>query len=72
MTLTFAPATPRDSHGQNSGGTLTLRVDNAASAKATLEQHHVTILGYSENPWGNFVIFEDPDGNVLKLMSPGN
>lgn len=69
---TAVPKTPRDAHGQACGGTLTFRVDSAATAKAKLEENGVTVLGYSENPWGNFVVFEDPDGNVLKAMSPGS
>ncbi len=66
---TAVPDIPHDAHGPHCGGTLTFRVANAAEAKAQLEAHGVNILGFSENPWGNIVIFQDLDGNVLKLMS---
>jgi len=28
------------------------------------------ILGEADQPWGHILVFEDPDGNVLKLMNP--
>lgn len=64
------PAVPGDDHGPHAGGTLTLRVKSARTARAALEKAGVRIRGASENPWGNVVVFEDPDGNVLKLMEP--
>lgn len=64
------PPVPGDDHGPHAGGTLTLRVRSARAAKAALEKAGVTIRSSSENPWGHLVIFEDPDGNVLKLMEP--
>ena len=64
------PRVPRDAHGAHAGGTLTLRTTSCKDELARLEEHGVTILGHSDNPWGNLVIFEDPDGNVLKVMEP--
>ncbi len=64
------PAVPRDPHGAHAGATLTLRVDDLVAAAARLEAHGAKILGRLDFPWGCFVVFEDPDGNVLKLMRP--
>lgn len=64
------PSTPRDSHGQHCGGTLTLRSDNILEDKKILENAHVKILGEDDAPWGHMLVFEDLDGNVLKLMNP--
>ena len=69
---TAVPPIPHDDHGPHCGGTITFRVADIAAAKAQLEANGVNILGTSENPWGNIVVFQDPDGNVLKLMQlPG-
>jgi predicted enzyme related to lactoylglutathione lyase len=65
---TAVPRTPRNAHGTHSGGTITFRVDSIVTAQETLAANGVHILGFSDNPWGKIVIFEDPDGNVLKLM----
>ncbi|WP_413943246.1 VOC family protein [Bdellovibrio sp. HCB-162] len=35
-----------------------------------LDCHGVKILGEDDQPWGHMLVFEDPDGNVLKLMNP--
>jgi predicted enzyme related to lactoylglutathione lyase len=64
------PATPRDAHGQNCGGTLTFRSDNIASDRKAIEDSGGKILGEADQPWGHMLVFEDPDGNVLKLMNP--
>lgn len=62
------PKTPRDSHGQNCGGTLTLTSDNIAEDRKKIEQSGGKILGEADQPWGHMLVFEDLDGNVLKLM----
>ena len=64
------PPTPRDSHGSRCGGTLTLSSDDVAADRARLEAGGATILGAQDAPWGELLTFEDPEGNVLKLMKP--
>lgn len=64
------PYVPRDAHGAHAGATITFRVDNIKSARTMMEKAGVPLLGHSENPWGNILVIEDPDGNVIKLMAP--
>ncbi len=64
------PFTPRDAHGAHAGCTLTLESTNIAEDKSVLEKANVKILGESDAPWGHILVFEDLDGNVLKLMKP--
>lgn len=64
------PATPRDSHGQNCGGTLTFDSDNIAEDRERIKNAGGKILGEADQPWGHMLAFEDLDGNVLKLMKP--
>jgi predicted enzyme related to lactoylglutathione lyase len=63
------PLTPRDSHGQHCGGTLTLYSDNIAQDRQMIENHGGKILGETNQAWGHMLIFEDLDGNVLKLIN---
>jgi predicted enzyme related to lactoylglutathione lyase len=62
------PKTPRDDHGQACGGTLTLSSDNIAEDKTRIEKAGGKILGEADQAWGHMLVFEDLDGNVLKLM----
>lgn len=62
------PKTPRDSHGQSCGGTLTFESDDIASDRKAIEQAGGKILGEAQEHWGHMLVFEDPDCNVLKLM----
>lgn len=62
------PPTPRDSHGQSCGGTLTFDSDNIAEDRAKIEKAGGKILGEADQPWGHMLVFEDLEGNVLKLM----
>src|SRR4051794_20226432 len=64
------PHVPRDSHGAHAGGTLTLKSDNIAEDRKRLEKFGAKILGEADQDWGHMLVFEDPDGNVLKLMRP--
>ncbi len=64
------PLTPRNSHGQTNGGTLTLQSDNIAEDRVRIEQAGGKILGEADQEWGHMLVFEDLDGNVLKLMNP--
>jgi catechol 2,3-dioxygenase-like lactoylglutathione lyase family enzyme len=61
---------PRNSHGAQAGATLTLKSDNIPEDKKRIESFGVKILGEADEAWGHMLVFEDPDGNVLKLMRP--
>ena len=62
------PLTPRNSHGQNCGGTLTFSSDNISDDRLKIERAGGKILGETDQAWGHMLIFEDLDSNVLKLM----
>jgi catechol 2,3-dioxygenase-like lactoylglutathione lyase family enzyme len=64
------PKVPRDSHGAHAGGTLTLKSNNVPEDRKRLEAFGAKILGEADQQWGHMLVFEDPDGNVLKLMHP--
>ncbi|MCB0419698.1 MAG: VOC family protein [Bdellovibrionales bacterium] len=64
------PEIPRDSHGVYAGGTLTLESTDVSADKVLLESAGAKILGEADAPWGHMLVFEDLDGNVLKLMKP--
>lgn len=61
---------PRDSHGAHGQATLTLKSDNISDDRKRIEKFGGKILSESDQPWGHMLVFEDPDGNVLKLMKP--
>ena len=63
------PSFPRDSHGASCGGTLTLSSDDITSDRKILEDAGALILGEMNESWGHMLIFEDLDGNVLKLQN---
>lgn len=63
------PALPHDAHGAHAGATITFRVASIATARTSCEQAGIPILGQSENPWGDILVLQDPDGNILKLMA---
>lgn len=63
------PAIPRDAHGAHAGAVVTFQVADIDQAHATLTKLGVKFLSpVTRNPWGSLAVFEDPDGNVLKLM----
>ncbi len=65
------PRVARDAHGAHAGATLTLAVADIRAAAEGLRAAGAKLLGEIEDaPWGSLVAFEDPDGNVLKLMQP--
>ena len=65
------PAVPGDAHGPHAGGVITLEVADIEAALAALAAAGVEVRGgIARNPWGALLVFEDPDGNVLKLMEP--
>jgi predicted enzyme related to lactoylglutathione lyase len=66
------PLTSRDAHGQNCGGTLTFESDNITEDRARIEKFGGKILGEAKQHWGHMLVFEDLDGNVLKLMKPAH
>lgn len=61
---------PRDSHGVHGQATLTLHSDDVPEDRKRIEKAGGKILGEDDAPWGHMLVFEDPDGNVLKLMNP--
>lgn len=64
------PAVPRDDHGAHAGGTVTFRCEEIEKTHDALRSRGVKFLsGVTSNPWGKLAVFEDPDGNVLKLMA---
>jgi len=64
------PKNPRDSHGSHCGGTLTFRSTDVNGDRLKIEAAGGKILSASVQPWGEMLVFEDLDGNVLKLMNP--
>lgn len=62
------PFVPRNAHGAFAGATLTLRSSDLDADTQRLKNSGTTILGQSDEHWGRLTVFEDPDGNVLKLM----
>lgn len=64
------PRVPRDSHGAHAGATLTLKSDDIAEDRKRIESFGGKILGEQDEHWGHMLVFEDLDGNVLKLMHP--
>ncbi len=64
------PKTARNNHGQECGGTLTLKSDDVTEDRKIIEILGGKILGEDDAPWGHMLVFEDLDGNVLKLMNP--
>ena len=63
------PSTPRDAHGAHTGATLTLTSDNDSEDRKVLESAGAKILGEFDADWGHMLVFEDLDGNVLKLQN---
>lgn len=61
---------PRDSHGVHGQATLTLKSNNIPEDRERIKKCGGRILGENDAPWGHMLVFEDLDGNVLKLMNP--
>ncbi|MGL4574785.1 MAG: VOC family protein [Burkholderiaceae bacterium] len=64
------PAIAHDAHGAHVGATLTLKSDAFDADCARLEAAGVKFLSKTDNPWGKVGVFQDPDGNILKIMQP--
>jgi catechol 2,3-dioxygenase-like lactoylglutathione lyase family enzyme len=64
------PLIPRDSHGSLAGATLTLRSNDIESEHEKLKGLNINILGFHKEHWGAIIVFEDTEGNVLKIMQP--
>lgn len=65
------PYVARDDHGPHAGACLTLRTDDIRRTVQHLRARGVRFLGdVTDAPWGSLATFEDPEGNVLKLMQP--
>lgn len=63
---------PRDAHGVHGQATLTLKTNDVDEDRQRIERYGGRVLGEDEAPWGHVLVFEDPEGNVLKLMNPRN
>ncbi|MGZ3687847.1 MAG: VOC family protein [Bdellovibrionota bacterium] len=59
---------PRDAHGAHGGASLTLKSTDVDADEKKLVARDVRILGKIDAAWGKLVVFEDTEGNVLKLM----
>lgn len=65
------PAIPRDAGGATAGATLTLKSTGIDEDVERLRALGARFLGQIHRAdWGAIVAFEDPDGNILKLMQP--
>lgn len=64
------PTVPRDAHGAHAGATLTLHSTDIVTDTNRLRTAGARILGELDEAWGKLVVFEDTEGNVLKLMQP--
>jgi predicted enzyme related to lactoylglutathione lyase len=64
------PSIGRDGHGSYAGGTVTFASDDVAADRKRIEKMGAKVLGEVDEPWGHMLVFEDPDGNVAKLMRP--
>lgn len=65
------PVIPRDASGAKAGATLTLKSTAIDMDVERLRAVGVRFLGeIYRAEWGTVIAFEDPDGNVLKLMQP--
>lgn len=60
----------RDAHGAHGQATLTLKSSDVSEDRKRIETLGGKILGEMDAPWGHMLVFEDLDGNVLKLMNP--
>ncbi len=62
---------PMSKSGVQPGATLTFRVSNIHAAVDRLQSAGVKFVGkLLEESWGSVAAFEDPDGNILKVMEP--
>jgi predicted enzyme related to lactoylglutathione lyase len=64
------PTIPYDDHGAHAGGTLTFKSDNIKEDRARLEKLGAKIISEFDADWGQLLVFQDLDGNVLNLMKP--
>ena len=64
------PAVPTDASGALAGATLTLHSTDLVADTNRLRTAGVPILGELDEAWGKLVVFQDTEGNVLKLMQP--
>jgi catechol 2,3-dioxygenase-like lactoylglutathione lyase family enzyme len=66
---TAVPRIDRSSDDALAGGTVTLRTSNLAALLQNWANSGVTFLSRpTEYPWGKIATFEDPDGNVLRVV----
>ncbi|KAJ3113908.1 hypothetical protein HDU96_002785 [Phlyctochytrium bullatum] len=62
------PSVAYDESGLAAGGTLSLQVVGIHQLVSRLKANGVKFLSdIDRNSWGNMAVFQDPDGNILKL-----
>lgn len=62
------PKISGDVHGASCGGIMTLRSSDVSADRVMLEGLGAKIIGERSEAWGDTLVFQDPDGNILKLM----
>lgn len=64
--ITIGVGITQSAPGSFAGANLV--VDNAAAARAELLERGIEVSEVQAMPWGNFVFFDDPDGNRWSLQ----
>jgi predicted enzyme related to lactoylglutathione lyase len=62
------PYIQRGRHGSRAGATITFTSQNIREDRKRLEAASAVIIEEKKYPWGHVLIFEDTEGNVLRLM----
>lgn len=62
------PKISGDIHGARGGGIMTLKSSDIHADRVLLEGLGAKIIGERSEAWGDTLVFQDPDGNILKLM----
>jgi catechol 2,3-dioxygenase-like lactoylglutathione lyase family enzyme len=64
------PIVRSDPGGAWAGATVSFRVEDIDQAATALREWGVEIVGeIDRQPWGNRLTIQDPDGNLVKLMT---
>jgi predicted enzyme related to lactoylglutathione lyase len=61
---------PYDDHGAKAGATLTFKSNNISQDRENLEKCGAKIISQFNADWGELLVFQDPDGNILNLQHP--
>lgn len=66
------PNSPRGKYGNLIGATLSLTSSNIEEDKQKLLNANTIVLDEMEESFGKVLLFQDPDGNVLRLVQPSD